>query len=80
LLAGYLFSVASFLLAILPLLRRLLGGVITGLASGRGVGWHDLADSATFLILSAVQLTIVWIIVLRERRSRRNSTAVHVIG
>jgi hypothetical protein len=40
LLAGYLFSLASFLLAILPLLRRLLGGVVTGLASGHGVGWQ----------------------------------------
>ena len=80
LLAGYLFSVASFLLAILPLLRRLLGGVVTGLASGHGVGWRELADSATFLILSAAQLGIVAIIVLRERRLRRNSTAVHVIG
>lgn len=80
LLAGYLFSLASFVLAILPLLRRLLGGVVTGLVSGHGVGWRDIADSATFLILSAAQLAIVGIIMLRERRQRRNSTAVHVIG
>ena len=80
LLAGYVFSVASFLLAILPLLRRLLGGVISGVVGGHGVGWRDLTDSATFLALTAVQLSTVAILVLRERRLRRNSTAVHVIG
>jgi hypothetical protein len=79
LLAGYLFSLASFVLAILPLLHRLLAGVITGLTSGRGVGWAELADSATFLLLAVAQLSIVGFLVVRERRLHRSSTAVHVI-
>ena len=80
LLAGYLFSAASFVLAILPLLRRLFSGAIDGLTSGHGVRWGELADSATFLLLMIVQLGIVTFILLRERRLRRTTTAVHVIG
>ncbi|MEO6700840.1 MAG: hypothetical protein ABI140_04280 [Jatrophihabitantaceae bacterium] len=80
LLAGYLFSAGSFVVAILPLLRRLFSGAIDGLTSGHGMRWGELADSATFLLLTIVQLGIVTFIVLRERRLRRTTAAVHVIG
>ncbi|MGI8668060.1 MAG: hypothetical protein ACR2N4_18850 [Jatrophihabitans sp.] len=77
LIAGYLALLGSFLLAALPVLRRLFGDAANRLVRGQQVSWSSIADSATFLLLTVAQLIIVSFIVLRERRQRR--TSVHVI-
>ncbi len=79
LVAGYLFSIATFLLAVLPLLYRLFHTAFSRLAGGHG-SIDALADSAIFLLVTVAQLAIASVLLFRERRSRRSTTAVHVIG
>lgn len=80
LVAGYLFSIGTFLLAVLPLMWRLFSTVFGRLASGHGAAVDALADSAIFLLVTVAQLAAAAFMLLRERRQRRSTTAVHVIG
>ena len=77
LVAGYVISLASFVLAVLPVLAHLVGTVASHLLHGRNLSLDSLADSLTFLLLSVAQLTAVGYLIVRERRRRK--TAVHLI-
>jgi hypothetical protein len=80
LLGGYVFSIGTFLLAVLPLLYRLFDTVFGRFAAGRHVGADALADSGIFLFVTVAQLAAAAFLMLRERRQRRSETAVHLIG
>lgn len=76
---GYLFSIATFLLAVLPVLYRLLSTVFGRLLDGHTGGADALADSAIFLLVTVAQLVAAAVLMRRERRQRRSSAAVHLI-
>ncbi|HST50275.1 hypothetical protein [Jatrophihabitans sp.] len=76
---GYLVSIGSFVLAVLPVLGRLFGDVRDRLTGGPGVGADALADSAAFLLLTVAQLALVAVLGLRERRERRARSTAHVL-
>jgi hypothetical protein len=80
LVAGYAISLASFVLAILPLLYHLFATVLSRLSSGRHLDLDALADSVTFLLLTAAQLAAVGYLMLRERRQRLSSPSAHLVG
>ncbi len=80
LLAGYAISLGSFVIAVLPLLFHLFGTVFRGLFGAGHLDLDTVADSTTFLLLTAAQLSAVGYLMLRDRRRDRNSTAVYVIG
>ncbi len=79
LVGGYAVSVASFVLAVLPVLSRLFVGVRDRLTSDQGASPGAIADSATFLLFTAAQLVLVALVLVRERRERRARTSTHVL-
>lgn len=79
LLGGYLVSIGSLVLAIVPLLHRLFGTAYDRLTSGHGVSAGAITDSVIFLLVTLAQLAVAAVMMLRERRQRRMSPAVHVI-
>lgn len=79
LVGGYAVSVASFVLAVLPVLSHLFVDVRDRLTSDTGASLGALADSATFLLFTAAQLVLVALVLVRERRERRARTSAHVL-
>ena len=79
LLAGWLLSVGSLVLLAPPLLRTVVGGAFSRLASGHGAQWSQLADSMISLLFLVSQLGIVAYLAIRDRRRRRRSPAIHII-
>lgn len=69
-LAGYIFSLATFALAIVPATWRVLAIAFERFIHG-GQSWAQLADSLVFLILNLGQVVVILAIMLRSRRRRR---------
>ncbi|HEU5269062.1 MAG TPA: hypothetical protein VFU36_03995, partial [Jatrophihabitans sp.] len=79
LVAGYLFSIATFLIGVLPVLYRLFETTLSRLGHGRAVSADVLADSAIFLLVTVAQLAAAAVLMLADRRRRRSNRAVHLI-
>lgn len=70
-LAGYVFSLSIFAIAILPLFVQLLGGVL-GRLTGAAVDTAQFVDSAVYVGLGVLQLSFVAYLTIRDRRRRSN--------
>jgi len=76
LVAGYLFSIGTFLIGVLPLLYRLFDTALGRLGGSHPAGGDALADSVIFLLITVAQLAAAAVLMHSERRRRRT---VHVI-
>lgn len=79
LVAGYLFSIGTFLIGVLPLVYRLFDTALSRFGRGHRMSADTLADSALFLLVTVAQLVAAAVLMLAERRRRRRSRAVHLI-
>ena len=68
--AGYVFSVCTLALAVLPVAERVLSVVFDRLRHG-GQSWEGIADSVAFLVLNLAQIVIVLVLAVRSRHRSR---------
>lgn len=68
-LAGYVFSLTTLAVAIIPLTWQVLV-IVVGRFTHGGQSWGQLADSVVFLALNLAQIIVILIVVLRSRRHR----------
>ncbi|HKS49624.1 MAG TPA: hypothetical protein VJT49_31840 [Amycolatopsis sp.] len=79
-LAGYLATWAVFGVSVLPIAYRFLSGVLSRF-TGSGTGFAGLLDSAVFVGLNVAQFVVIAVLVLRDRRRRREATPFqHVLA
>ncbi len=73
-LAGYVFSLTTLAVAIIPATWQILAITFERFIRG-GQSWGHIADSAIFLVLNLAQIVIILVVVLRSRRRRGTSRA-----
>ena len=73
-LAGYVFSLTTLAVAIIPVTWQILVITFERFIHG-GQSWWHIADSAIFLVLNLAQIVIILVVVLRSRRRRGTSPA-----
>lgn len=78
-LGGYTVSIATFLLAALPVVYQMFAGAL-GRLFGSGAGWDGLLDSFVFVALNVQQVALTIWLAARERRQRRQARLEHVIN
>jgi len=76
--AGYTVSLATFVLALAPVLVRMVSGAADRFR--HRASWVELLDSSVFLVLTFAQLGFTVWIAARERRRARRSRTHHVIA
>ncbi|MEU2156214.1 hypothetical protein ABZ532_14555 [Streptomyces sp. NPDC019396] len=77
---GYTVSLGTFVLALAPVLVRMVSGAVDRYGSGGHAGWVGLVDSSVFLLLTFGQLALTIWIAARERTRSRRSRTHHVIA
>ncbi|MFF7296448.1 hypothetical protein [Streptomyces sp. NPDC008265] len=77
--AGYTFSLSTFLLALAPVFVEMVSGAVSRFG-GEGAGWVELLDSSAFLVMAFWQTALTIWIAARERLRARASRTRHVIG
>ncbi len=77
--AGYTFSIATFLIAVAPAVYRMFAGAITRLAGNATTGGETF-DSVVFLTLNLAQILLTVWLAVRERRQRQRAQFQHVIA
>lgn len=76
--AGYTFSIATFVFAVAPAVYRMFAGAIARLGGGAAPG--HLLDSTVFLTLNLGQILLTVWLAVRERRQRAARQFQHVIA
>lgn len=76
--AGYTFSIGTFVFAVAPAVYQMFAGAI-GRLSGAGASGGQLLDSVVFLSLNLSQIVLTVWLAVRERRQRGARQFEHVI-
>ncbi|MDG4763991.1 hypothetical protein O7632_07705 [Solwaraspora sp. WMMD406] len=76
--AGYTFSMAVFLVGVLPAVYLMFASAISRLGGDSTSG--ELADSLVFLVLNLGQILVTGWLAVRERRRRRAQQFQHIIA
>ncbi|MEV7013960.1 hypothetical protein [Streptosporangium sp. NPDC051022] len=76
--AGYAVSLSTFVVAVVPMLYRMFTGVLSRF-TGQGATWPQLLDSVVFSGFILLQLAVLSVLALRDRRRARRQRFTHVI-